>query len=94
MIEPAQKGEPKLLPFHESIIEIIKGMTLSDTVSLRQLILCTEIPANHEAIADAWDSRRSVPDYGLRDVLMERKREIEKKRESDRHQDWLEANQA
>jgi hypothetical protein len=52
-----QRAESPLLPFHEALPAIIARMTIYEDVTLSKLITTTIIPANWDAIADAWDKR-------------------------------------
>ncbi len=73
------------LPFHESIIKIIKEASGETMLSLVDLIKITEIPRNHDEIITAWNTRwqeLGLPnlDVGVETNLLKQKQEAEEKK--------------
>lgn len=88
------------VPFHVSVLRLIKWMDLGSMTTTGELIKTTAIPEGWDEIAEAWRLRKSelMPesacaiDDGVQTALIEHKRLLDKKREADRYQDELEAN--
>lgn len=51
-------------PFHETIIEVIRGASGPELECLANLIKTTKIPKNHKEIAEAWKGRIKVLGWG------------------------------
>ncbi len=50
----------KILPFHESIIEIIQDCSMKDVLLLRKIIMKTKIPpvpVFYDLIIEAWQTK-------------------------------------
>lgn len=71
-------------PFHETIVDAIRGASSEELEFLATLIKATDIPKGHDEIIAAWDQRRKGMCWGDEDLgvpadLLEQKQEAAEK---------------
>lgn len=81
MPQPQDQHRPERKPFHESIVDAIKDRQVNLHM-LAGLIHSTKIPANHDAITEAWARLTGGEFLGVLYEISEQKKEAQKEAEA------------